>query len=154
MNSFQEDKEGVHYMDEYFHNPPHKISVIVVGAGGTGSHLLTTLARMNAALINLDYPGFHVTVWDDDEVSESNIGRQNFATEDIGLNKAEVITTRINRFFGFDWDVIPKRYTPTIDNQSNIIISCVDNIATRRKIIGLISGTLDIQVKLYYQLSV
>lgn len=124
-------KKKVHFTNNYLLNPTHPITAIVIGCGGTGSQVLSSLARMNQALRGLGSPGLHVIAIDDDIVSESNIGRQLFSEADIDMNKAVVLVTRLNRFFGTSWEALPNRYT----NQSaNIIISCVDNKKTREDI--------------------
>lgn len=40
----------VHFTDSYILSPQHEITVALVGAGGTGSQVLTCLARMDATL--------------------------------------------------------------------------------------------------------
>lgn len=120
----------VHFADNYLLNPQHCVTVNLIGVGGTGSQVLEALARIDAALIRLGHPGLYVTVFDADEVSESNIGRQLFSPADTGLNKAICLTTRINTFFGLDWDAIPEMYTKK-SQRANITISCVDNIQSR-----------------------
>lgn len=120
----------IHFTANYLLNPQHCITVNLIGAGGTGSQVLEALARMDAALTRLGHPGLYVTVFDADEVSESNIGRQLFSPADIGLNKAVCLTTRINRFFGLDWQAIPEMYTDS-SPRANITISCVDNVKSR-----------------------
>lgn len=134
-----------HFIDNYIINPTHPVTIMLIGCGGTGSQVLTSLARINQTLIALGHPGIHVTAVDDDVVTEANIGRQLFSESDLGLNKATVLISRINRFFGTGWIDIPTRY----DNISlcNIIITCVDNIDTR----VLLSKYLkDIKGKFYY----
>ncbi len=123
----------VHFTDKYLLNPTHQITVSMIGTGGTGSQVLTCLARINHALQALGHPGLYVQAYDHDSVSESNIGRQLFSVSDLGLNKADVLITRLNRFFGTDWVSHPKRF----DKESgcnNITISCVDNIKSRLEI--------------------
>lgn len=120
----------VHYTDGYLLTPQHCITIHLVGAGGTGSQVLESLARMDSALTQLGHPGLHVTVFDADEVSESNIGRQLFSPADIGLNKAICLVTRINRFFGLDWSAVPEMYSDDAGS-ANITISCVDNVKSR-----------------------
>lgn len=71
-------KKKIHYTENYLLSPHHPVSVIVIGAGGTGSQVITSLARMDRALQALGHPGLYVTVYDPDAVSESNIGRQLF----------------------------------------------------------------------------
>ena len=124
-------KPKVHFADKYIINPSHPITVNLIGIGGTGSHVLTCLGRINHALINLNQTSLHVTAFDPDEVTEANIGRQLFPYSDIGLNKAEVLVTRINRFFGTSWNAVPEVYT---NQKANITISCVDNIKSRIEI--------------------
>lgn len=111
-------------------DPMHQISVALVGAGGTGSQVLTSLGRMNYALIELGHPGFHVSVYDSDIVTQANCGRQLFAPQEIGRNKAEVLTTKLNMFFGTDWESIPEMYDEKSPS-ANIIISCVDTVSSR-----------------------
>lgn len=114
-------------------NPRHRVTVNLIGAGGTGSQVLGALARMDYALYKLGHPGLNVTVYDDDIVTEANIGRQLFSPSDLGRSKSEVLVTRINTFYGLDWNSEKSRYSG--DSKANITITCVDNIESR-KIIG------------------
>lgn len=52
----------IHYTDKYLLSPYHPVTVFVVGAGGTGSQVVTNLARMSMALQSLGHPGLHLTV--------------------------------------------------------------------------------------------
>jgi PRTRC genetic system ThiF family protein len=119
-----------HYAPTYFMNTTHKITVLLIGVGGTGSNVLTQLARINSTLIALGHPGLLVTVYDNDMVTESNLGRQLFSPSDLGRNKAEVLVERINRFFNLDWIAKNELFTKAI--YANIIISCVDNMSGRK----------------------
>lgn len=119
-----------HYCDQYLLNPIHPISVNVIGAGGTGSHVLTALARLNVALRGLGHLGLHVTAYDDDLVSPSNVGRQMFSQADVGFNKAVTLVSRINRSFGTDWNAIPQRFIGD-ETHANITLTCVDTITAR-----------------------
>jgi len=121
----------LHFADTYFQNPQHPISVNLIGCGGTGSQVLTCLARLHSALVALQHPGIYVTVYDHDTVSESNVGRQLFSPSDIGRNKAEVLVTRINRYFGLDWMAIPEMFNGEMMDFANISITCVDNVKSR-----------------------
>lgn len=121
-----------HYSLNYLLNPVHRITVALIGAGGTGSQLLPELARIDHALYKLGHPGLAVTVYDDDIVTEANIGRQLFSVSDIGLSKSMVLVDRINSFFGVDWESRPERYPTASDFSSyNITLTCVDNVASR-----------------------
>lgn len=89
---------------------------------------------MSMALQALGHPGLHVTVFDPDTVSHTNIGRQLFSETELGLNKAVSLVTRINRFFGYAWTAEAQCF-PTRnfseDSTANIIITCTDNIRSR-----------------------
>ena len=126
----------VHYTDSYLMSPQHPVTVNLIGAGGTGSQVLTCLARLDTALRGLGHPGLFVTLYDPDTVTEANIGRQLFGPSDLGQNKAQCLVTRINNFFGNDWkaqaDIYPAVLKDTRrDNLANITITCTDNIKSR-----------------------
>ena len=126
----------VHYIDNYLIDPQHPVTVNLIGAGGTGSQVLTCLARLDVTLRALGHPGLFVTLYDPDIVSGTNIGRQLFSDSDIGLNKAKCLITRVNNFFGNDWKAVSGIF-PTIlknvrrDDMANITITCTDNIKSR-----------------------
>jgi len=141
----------VHYTAPYLLNPQHKITVNLVGLGGTGSQVLTCLARMNETLVALGHPGLHVYGWDPDQVSMANIGRQLFSPADIGLNKATVLITRVNRFFGYNWESRPELYN---NAAGNILITCIDTAAGRVSIANELNGRSNSEptYRLYYWL--
>lgn len=117
------------------------VNIALVGAGGNGSQMLTGLARLHTAMLALHHPGgLHVTVYDPDRVSESNVGRQLFSPSDIGQYKACVLVHRLNCYYGLDWAARPTRFTiPAASYQSaDIVVSCVDTIASRREIAKLL----------------
>lgn len=120
----------VHYTANYLIDPMHRVTVILVGCGGTGCQVLTSLARINIALQNLGHPGLRVTAYDNDIVTEANLGRQLFSENDLGVNKANILITRINRFFGLDWEAVSNTY-PHGNESANIIITCVDSVRAR-----------------------
>jgi PRTRC genetic system ThiF family protein len=136
---------AVHFTDSYLVNPANPITVNLIGAGGTGSQMLTSLARMNQAMLALDYPGLMVTVYDDDTVSPANLGRQLFAQAEVGLCKSVALINRINRFFGTNWKAVTRRYdTETLryllgHGKANLYITCVDHAAARFEV-GSILG--------------
>lgn len=129
-------KKTFHYVPGYIVNPSAPLKITVVGAGGTGSQLLQRLARIDLALKSFDHPGLSVVVFDGDEVSDANIGRQLFPKCDIGLNKAQSIIYRINRFYGLDWNYIPKYadFAAGLNCTTNILICCVDSVEARKKL--------------------
>lgn len=123
-------KPLVHFVAPYLLNPVHRISVTLIGVGGNGCQMLSSLARIDHALRALGHPGLKVTAYDGDTVTEPNIGRQLFSESELGLNKAQAFITRINRFFGLDWEARPEMFKKGVLRE-NIIISCVDGVKTR-----------------------
>ena len=126
----------LHVTESYLVNPTNALTVNLIGAGGNGSVMLTALARMHQALQALEHPGLQVYVWDDDVVSEANIGRQLFAAAEIDYPKAAALTNRYNRFFGTNWKAIIKKFDEhtATDHPANITISCVDTVEAREGI--------------------
>lgn len=116
-----------------------EVKIILVGAGGNGSQMLTGLARLDRGLRALGHPrGLDVIVFDPDKVSEANVGRQLFSAADIGHYKACVLVHRINQYFGLNWEAQPLEY-PIMDamwihQHLDIVISCVDSAKARRMI--------------------
>ena len=134
------EKQSVHIVQRELLNPTNPIIVNLIGAGGTGSQVLTALGRMNYSLIALGHAGLMVRVFDDDIVSTANLGRQLFTTGEKGLPKSVVLINRLNRFFGTDWKAITERFeVKTIKDcpelsMAPITISCVDTVASRFEI--------------------
>ncbi|WP_426330058.1 PRTRC system ThiF family protein [Pedobacter sp. R-06] len=136
----KETRKRVHIVYPYLLNPTNPISVNLIGAGGTGSQMLTALARINQALNVLGHAGLQVNVFDDDAVQQSNLARQLFTENEIGLNKGVALINRINRFFGTNWKAVPERFEKSkggkiVQNRTaNITVSCVDTVAARMDI--------------------
>lgn len=58
----------VHYIHNYLLNPQHPVTVNLIGAGGTGSQVLTNLARLDVTLRALKtIPGYYSTYYMDSE---------------------------------------------------------------------------------------
>ena len=119
------------------------ISILLIGAGGNGSLLLGHLARIHTALVRsrIHPPGLHVTVIDDDLVSEANLGRQAFSPADLGQPKATVLVSRINLFYGTQWEALFGRFNTTtfgIVEARSIVISCVDTIKSRLSVASVL----------------
>lgn len=110
------------------------VTVAVVGAGGTGSQVLTGLAQLHLAMRALGHPGgLKVTAYDDDLVSQANIGRQLFYPCDVGLPKAVVLINRINMSMGTHWGSSVTRFNGDA-TYADIVIGCVDTRSSRAAI--------------------
>ena len=137
ITKYQEFKTKVHFMDNTLINPTNPVTVNLIGAGGTGSQVLTALARMNHALSELNHAGLSVRLWDDDMITEANLGRQFFAECELGLDKSVALINRINRFFGTNWKAETQKFVKDdlgklqSNMKSEIYISCVDSVKSR-----------------------
>lgn len=129
-------KTQAHFVAKYLHNPTNPVSINLIGAGGTGSQLLTALGKMHTSLLAFDHPGIFVRVFDEDIITKANRGRILFTNEDIGRYKADVFISRINRFLGTNWKAIPETFTAENATQypANITLSCVDTVRARMTI--------------------
>jgi PRTRC genetic system ThiF family protein len=108
-----------------------RVVVGLIGAGGSGSLMLGGLARLDTAIRALGHPGLDVIVYDPDDVSEANLGRQLFAPADVGRNKAAVLVTRSNAWYGTKWTAVPARFEHGADGDINIVVTCVDSARAR-----------------------
>ncbi|WP_267433802.1 PRTRC system ThiF family protein [Sphingomonas sp. GM_Shp_1] len=133
----QNDTASRHYLpDQYGHRV---INVLLVGCGGNGAQMLMGLASLDAAMRAISSRSLHVTVVDDDTVSEANLGRQPFYRCDIGASKARTLTERINIAHGLDWQAVHGRAPAAIGLDGiDLLISCVDTAAARRALGGAI----------------
>ena len=140
------EKIKVHFTDNYLINPTNPIAVNMIGAGGTGSKVLTGLMEMNHSLIALGHAGLQIRLWDDDIITEANLGRQRFADSETGLYKSVALINRANRWSGTNW----KSETVKFERDSlgrlpehggaSIFISCVDNVKARFEIADILTG--------------
>jgi PRTRC genetic system ThiF family protein len=107
-----------------------RITIVVVGCGGTGAALVSGLPYLHHALLAAGHPsGITVCVIDGDRITETNCVRQPFTLSEAGLYKAQVLVNRLNVFWGLDWCAIPThvrcgRDVPDCD----FLISCVDRV--------------------------
>lgn len=131
------EKIKIHFTDNYLINPTNPITVNVIGAGGTGSKVLTALMEMNHSLIELGHAGLSVRLWDDDVVTSANLGRQRFAECEVALYKSVALINRANRFMGTNWKAETVKFEKdTLERlpknaQATIYITCVDNVQAR-----------------------
>jgi PRTRC genetic system ThiF family protein len=112
-----------------------KVRITVVGCGGTGSAVAAGLPYLHQAMVALGHPyGLDVTLIDGDRISRTNCVRQPFSESEIGLNKATVLATRINLFWGLGWKGMPCFVDERWSQKTDIVIGCVDSRAARHAI--------------------
>ena len=131
------EKTKIHFTDNYLLNPTNPITVNLIGAGGTGSKVLTALLEINESLTALGHAGLSVRLWDDDIITSANLGRQRFFESETGLYKSVALINRVNRCIGTNWKAENRKFEK--DNfgqipeeaQATITITCVDNVQAR-----------------------
>lgn len=135
----------VHFTDSDLINPANPITVNVIGAGGTGSKVMTALLEMNHSLNELGHAGLFIRLWDDDVITQANLGRQRFAESEVGLYKSVAIINRINRFSGTNWKAEARKFEKDNSDSlpenagASIYISCVDSVKARFEIADILS---------------
>ena len=138
------EKLKVHFTDQYLINPTNPVTVNVIGAGGTGSKVLTALMEMDHSLTAMEHPGLQVRLWDDDIITSANLGRQRFAESETGMHKSVALINRCNRWTGTNWKAETKKFAWERGNyypenvEANIYISCVDNVSARFEIADIL----------------
>jgi PRTRC genetic system ThiF family protein len=120
------------------------ISILLVGCGGTGSHLAQALARLASHVRDGGGPALTLIFVDGDVVEPKNVGRQLFSRADVGKNKAQVLASRFGAVFGLpiaalpamlDEDFFRTHAAPVLGERYNgplrVSIGAVDTAAAR-----------------------
>ncbi len=122
---------------------PAQISIVLVGAGGTGSFAALHLARLAWAARDKGLT-VKLGIIDPDVVEAKNIGRQNFAPAEIGQPKAVTLARRYGYAFGLEIPAIVARFEAAMlrhwldtHRTLSVVVGAVDNAAARRDIAGL-----------------
>lgn len=121
------------------------VQVVLVGAGGTGSHVLRRLANIHLAMVELGHPGgLDVTVIDPDTVSQTNVGRQNFYPSDLGQSKSAILVNRCNMQMLTRWEASQEKITKEskMGSDVQIVIGCVDNRTARAAILHVMQKSI------------
>jgi PRTRC genetic system ThiF family protein len=140
-------KTKMHFTDPYLISPTNPITINLIGAGGTGSKVLTALMEINHSLTALGHAGLSVRLWDDDIITNANLGRQRFAPSEIGLYKSVALINRANRFTGTNWKAETVKFER--DNfgklphnaKASIYITCTDSARSRFDIADILKDS-------------
>lgn len=118
------------------------VRVLVVGCGGNGSAVAGGLPYLHQAMLVSGHPyGLDVTIMDGDVISATNCVRQPFSQAEIGHFKSVVLVSRMNLFWGLNWNAIPHHLTEaSAIDRPDIVIGCVDSRSARRVIHLKVAG--------------
>ena len=129
--------------------PADRLTVVLVGVGGTGSALAPALARLAHHLrgIGVTMKMFFV---DHDTIESRNILRQNFSASEVGYPKADALAFRLSALFGLSITSIPVPFSAARFGEwtagserrpgANLIIAAVDNYVARREIAEVVAA--------------
>lgn len=104
-------------------------SIVMVGAGGTGSHLIHPLIQYMSAKGE-----FLIHVWDADMVEPKNLSRQLFWQHEVGKNKATCFAERWPNEVVAHEEYISESSIDSAIRDGDVVLICADNMAVRRLI--------------------
>ena len=127
-------------------------TIIMVGCGGTGSHLLPNILQYigtKSQKTGREMP--NIILVDGDEVEKKNLVRQRFSPQDLGRSKADALASRYSGVFGTKITAVTKYLTSSdeIEELVNIhgstgpliLIGAVDNNRARSIMYDYYLGT-------------
>ncbi len=133
-----------------------RFHIVIVGAGGTGSFVLQTVARL---MVHCQHSSINIltSIVDGDVIEPKNIGRQLFAPAEIGRNKALALATRFNQSFGLKIHAVPAMLNRSMGNHLHrgtwrdqrpytIVIGAVDNALARQAIHESLEAKFDLWI--------
>jgi PRTRC genetic system ThiF family protein len=116
------------------------VHMAVIGCGGTGSAFASGLPYLHQAMRALGLQALQVTLMDGDLISETNCVRQPFCRGEVGLHKSIVLASRLNQFWGVNWEAAPEYLTDKSKLDFDIVVGCVDTRNARKLIHNLVTG--------------
>ena len=116
------------------------VHLAVIGCGGTGSAFASGLPYLHQAMRALGLQGLQVTLVDGDLISETNCVRQPFSRGEVGLHKSIVLASRLNQFWGLNWEAAPEYLTGKSKLNADIVVGCVDTRNARKLIHNLVTA--------------
>jgi molybdopterin/thiamine biosynthesis adenylyltransferase len=99
--------------------------VTVVGAGATGSFVVSLLAQIGIK---------NISVWDFDIVEEHNLPNQIYTIKQIGLPKVEALKELIREKSGIEIEIHNERVVDQIKNPGSYFFLLTDTMASRKEI--------------------
>ena len=105
-------------------------TVVVVGVGALGSHLIQFIRNVDAIIKLIDF----------DRIEMRNISSQFHNKGSVGKGKVQAIAQTMNFLWGLKVAGIPHKLTSENDDQllgdSDLLVDCLDNGASRRLVQG------------------
>ena len=109
--------------------------ILIIGAGGIGSFLLSTLDKVKL---------YDITVADPDIVETKNLPYQNFSKGHVGQNKASVMMDSYESVVHYSkYPILTEKQLKGYD----LVICCVDNLGLRRTLYNTSIKWLDLRAQ-------
>src|SRR5688572_13992559 len=111
--------------------------IVLVGCGGTGSHLARLIARLLVQLRTLRLTVPTLRIVDPDVVEAANIGRQLYTPAELGLPKAEATARRLSCALGLavEWVNAPFSAREHLGRRyDTLVLEAVDNHTARQEL--------------------
>lgn len=118
-----------------------RLTLCLIGCGGSGSWLAPSLARLARVLTEERHVQTDLMFVDPDVIEAGNIFRQHFCDAEVGRPKAEALAARYGMAWGveicavvapFDKALVSPHYSPA--NRLVVLVGCVDNAHARKAI--------------------
>lgn len=105
-----------------------KKSIVIVGVGALGSHLI---------LLGRNWPA-RMTAVDFDRVERKNVMAQFHSSMGVGRNKAAALQQAMQGLFGLRIEAVPHKLTAdnaaALLSKADLVVDCVDNLEARQTI--------------------
>ncbi len=109
---------------------PSPLKIAIIGAGGIGSMVALTLAKI----------GYQdITVYDHDRVEEHNVASQFYRLSDLGRSKLDALKENVLAFTGVHIRTSEGEVS-ALSNCADIIVMAIDNMRSRKQIFENSSG--------------
>ena len=117
----------------------HRSAIVIVGCGGTGSHLVPNVLQFIASKKKTDENWVvpQIFLVDGDKIEERNLIRQKFVSAEVGTNKAKALAKRYSAI----WELPVSYYEGYVDK--DILIKLLGEDVTRNYDSLIIMGAVD-----------
>ncbi len=106
----------------------NKRQYVIIGAGGTASHLMHALVQY----VNATPESGVIHVWDADTVELRNLERQSFYENEIGMHKAAAFARRWPNTVVSHLQYVGADNIERVIQSGDTVLICADNMAIRR----------------------
>lgn len=117
---------------------PETVTLMLVGCGGTGSWLASSVVRVARLLKEKFNKTIDIYFVDPDRVEAKNCYRQNFCEAEIGRSKSDALAWRYGMAWGVEITSVQGKVEDCkfnfLGRRLTLLIGCVDNAAARRSL--------------------